>query len=637
MQDEGKRAAKITSERKRATVENLSVRERIQGDYRTLKTEYQTNTGIRGTNNEMAPFTSSLPPVNVQNETDDSRQVKAEEFMKVQQRLLQNPFLSLVSDFLLKHHLQHQLPPHLLQDPRSQQEKMSEINDKIVCHRYIFQRELDLLLRFGISVCVSAGLPKKHLEDRRLKAILEGPAEAEILETVLRRWMEQNQQRSPYSPILSSGTVKELSLALQEMHSVVRCLKQRMETSLLAIEQEANFLMKNIHDTIQKLYGDSIYPIRQRNIEISKPQAFPHPHLQNRPSASDGHHAFQTKTNNEIEPKGQNDITINAQTIQPLPSYVDSLNRENIYPQNERQMSQSMQRQYEQQQQQQQQSIQHQLDQRLIIEISVLEGKKWAKDKLDKAFVAFMTVINAVKDEFYRNISSSYVLSTLPEMTGLHNQETLVFPQQNQQYDLDPNPPPKVEQIGNEKKRRKATTKSVPKEPPQETPIKKVTEKKPKKSHSARANLSRQATGILKLWLHDNFEHPYPSEKEKEELMVTCDINLPQLNNWFINTRVRYWKPLVEKLFNENKAQIVEAASRDKSGFLLRKYNEALARGQVRDGERAPGGQVPSASMSACAMMSCLMSEDSIANNVKIFSEQLRQKVKMEVGPSQEP
>lgn len=167
--------------------------------------------------------------------------------------------------------------------------------------------------------------------------------------------------------------------------------------------------------------------------------------------------------------------------------------------------------------------------------------------------------------------------------------------------------------------------------------LKKAQRKNRKKSHSARANLSRQATGILKLWLHDNFEHPYPSEKEKEELMVTCDINLPQLNNWFINTRVRYWKPLVEKLFNENKAQIVEAASRDKSGFLLRKYNEALARGQVRDGERAPGGQVPSASMSACAMMSCLMSEDSIANNVKIFSEQLRQKVKMEVGPSQEP
>ena len=52
----------------------------------------------------------------------------------------------------------------------------------------------------------------------------------------------------------------------------------------------------------------------------------------------------------------------------------------------------------------------------------------------------------------------------------------------------------------------------------------------------------------LKTWLFDNFLNPYPSEDEKLELMRASRLNYSQLNNWFINARVRLWRPIVEWL-----------------------------------------------------------------------------------------
>ncbi|KAK4536651.1 hypothetical protein CDCA_CDCA09G2676 [Cyanidium caldarium] len=52
----------------------------------------------------------------------------------------------------------------------------------------------------------------------------------------------------------------------------------------------------------------------------------------------------------------------------------------------------------------------------------------------------------------------------------------------------------------------------------------------------------------LKAWLFDNFLNPYPSEEDKLELMRASCLNYSQLNNWFINARVRLWRPIVEWL-----------------------------------------------------------------------------------------
>ena len=47
-------------------------------------------------------------------------------------------------------------------------------------------------------------------------------------------------------------------------------------------------------------------------------------------------------------------------------------------------------------------------------------------------------------------------------------------------------------------------------------------------------------------WMNNHFDHPYPSESEKEELATETKLTLSQVSNWFVNARVRFWKPKVD-------------------------------------------------------------------------------------------
>lgn len=56
----------------------------------------------------------------------------------------------------------------------------------------------------------------------------------------------------------------------------------------------------------------------------------------------------------------------------------------------------------------------------------------------------------------------------------------------------------------------------------------------------------------------DHIAHPYPTEKEKLEIMSATGIELKQLTNWFVNNRKRFWKPRVEaRLQQQRQAQKV--------------------------------------------------------------------------------
>ena len=66
--------------------------------------------------------------------------------------------------------------------------------------------------------------------------------------------------------------------------------------------------------------------------------------------------------------------------------------------------------------------------------------------------------------------------------------------------------------------------------------------------------LSPFSKSILRKWFDDHFHHPYPSEEEKESLSRQAEISVDQVNNWFINTRVRAWKPKVKAILNQDAA-----------------------------------------------------------------------------------
>lgn len=71
-----------------------------------------------------------------------------------------------------------------------------------------------------------------------------------------------------------------------------------------------------------------------------------------------------------------------------------------------------------------------------------------------------------------------------------------------------------------------------------------------------RTNLSKTAKEVLQQWFEDHLHHPYPTEDEKDMLGMQGGITIEQVNNWFINTRGRKWKPMLMRLVAQKEAGI---------------------------------------------------------------------------------
>ncbi|KAK1274227.1 hypothetical protein QJS04_geneDACA017353 [Acorus gramineus] len=63
--------------------------------------------------------------------------------------------------------------------------------------------------------------------------------------------------------------------------------------------------------------------------------------------------------------------------------------------------------------------------------------------------------------------------------------------------------------------------------------------------------LPERSVSILRAWLFEHFLHPYPSDVDKHLLARQTGLSKSQVSNWFINARVRLWKPMVEEMYME--------------------------------------------------------------------------------------
>ncbi|XP_030459100.1 BEL1-like homeodomain protein 11 [Syzygium oleosum] len=70
---------------------------------------------------------------------------------------------------------------------------------------------------------------------------------------------------------------------------------------------------------------------------------------------------------------------------------------------------------------------------------------------------------------------------------------------------------------------------------------------------------------ILRSWLFEHFLHPYPNDSEKLMLASQTGLTKNQVSNWFINARVRLWKPMIEEMYKEEFAD-----SSEDSNLLIR-------------------------------------------------------------------
>jgi len=73
-------------------------------------------------------------------------------------------------------------------------------------------------------------------------------------------------------------------------------------------------------------------------------------------------------------------------------------------------------------------------------------------------------------------------------------------------------------------------------------------------SKKRRGNLPKESIKILRKWLEDHEQDPYPGEEEKNRLASECKLTLNQISNWFINARRRIL-PLLRQETREHRTQ----------------------------------------------------------------------------------
>ncbi|KAG1053920.1 hypothetical protein G6F43_004026 [Rhizopus delemar] len=78
---------------------------------------------------------------------------------------------------------------------------------------------------------------------------------------------------------------------------------------------------------------------------------------------------------------------------------------------------------------------------------------------------------------------------------------------------------------------------------------------KPHVNRKRRGNLPKEVTEFLKQWLLLHKRHPYPTEREKQQLADETGLMVSQISNWFINARRRILQPLLE---SENRQQMIQ-------------------------------------------------------------------------------
>lgn len=72
--------------------------------------------------------------------------------------------------------------------------------------------------------------------------------------------------------------------------------------------------------------------------------------------------------------------------------------------------------------------------------------------------------------------------------------------------------------------------------------------------------MPKESTALLKEWLLSHMMLPYPGNEEKLALCKATNLDISQINNWFINARVRIWKPLVREVFDKYSERLLEQA-----------------------------------------------------------------------------
>ena len=104
-------------------------------------------------------------------------------------------------------------------------------------------------------------------------------------------------------------------------------------------------------------------------------------------------------------------------------------------------------------------------------------------------------------------------------------------------------------------------------------------------------NAQSRRTQPLRDFLVAHFDHPYPSDAQREHLARASGMSRAQVGNWFINARVRIWRPMILRLGEQIEDERREDRARGARGGRVNgsrtiKKTNAVSKWNARSGDR---------------------------------------------------
>ncbi|CAN8240013.1 unnamed protein product [Cochlearia groenlandica] len=96
--------------------------------------------------------------------------------------------------------------------------------------------------------------------------------------------------------------------------------------------------------------------------------------------------------------------------------------------------------------------------------------------------------------------------------------------------------------------------------------------------------LPENSVSVLRAWLFEHFLHPYPKESEKIMLAKQTGLSKNQVANWFINARVRLWKPMIEEMYKEEFGDSTELLTNKETSSQLKHEDSSSSQQQNHHG-----------------------------------------------------
>ena len=112
-----------------------------------------------------------------------------------------------------------------------------------------------------------------------------------------------------------------------------------------------------------------------------------------------------------------------------------------------------------------------------------------------------------------------------------------------------------------------------------------------KKQGRRRSNsLQPHVVEYLKKWLmcKEHINHPYPTEEEKKVMVADTGIDMKRLNNWFVNNRIRYWKPRFEALQAKQQQKVNKQNNNEDEDLSTDDHSISSVQVPIQDEEDAP-------------------------------------------------